>query len=142
MRMMDFFGGSELMRRLAWVTRGGVLRALFVTGIWIGGSNAGATEGPVTGSLQSVAVIQADALGHKAGNLEIQVAGGFTLPSGMSCDSNIITTLKSVDADMRMFGLLSMALRAQKPVTLYITDNPAATAFPGRCSLVAVVLQR
>lgn len=142
MRMMDFARGSELMRCLDWVARSGVLRMLLLAGIWFGGSNACAAEGMVTGSLQFVAVIQADALGHKAGNLEVQVAGGFTVPSGMSCDPSIITTLKSVDADMRMFALLSMALRAQKPVTLYITDNPAVTAFPGRCSLVAVALQR
>ncbi|KQU65066.1 hypothetical protein ASE08_26950 [Rhizobacter sp. Root16D2] len=106
------------------------------------GANASAAEGSITGYLQFVAVIQANTIGHQAGNLEVQVAGGFTVPSGMSCDSNYITTLKSVDADKRMFSLLSMALLAQKPVTLYISDNPAVTAFPGRCSLVAAALLR
>ncbi|NKI97737.1 hypothetical protein FHT26_005708 [Rhizobacter sp. SG703] len=119
-----------------------VLRMLLLAGFWFAGSTACAAEGSITGALQFVAVIQANAIGHQAGNLEVQVAGGFTVPTGMSCDPNYITTLKSVDADKRMFGLLSMALLAQKPVTLYITDNPAVTAFPGRCSLIAVTLQR
>lgn len=142
LKTMYFIGGREMKRRLACALGGCVVRALLLAGVWCVGSNACAAEGSITGNLQFVAVIQANAIGHQAGNLEIQVVGGFSVPTGMSCDPNYITTLKSVDADKRMFGLLSMALLAQKPVTLYITDNPAVTAFPGRCSLVAVTLPR
>ena len=132
----------KTMRALLNFAGVGALRALTCSALWFAGSNACAVEGSITGNLQFVAVIQANAIGHQAGNLEVQVAGGFTVPTGMSCDPNYITTLKSVDADRRMFGLLTMALLAQKPVALYITDNPAVTAFPGRCSLIAVTLQR
>lgn len=121
---------------------GGVLRTLICGAIWFFASNAGAAEGVVSVNLQSVGVFQANAFHHQAGNFEIQVAGGFTVPSGMTCDPNYITTLRSVDADKRMFSLLSMAMLVQKPVILYITDNPAVTAFSGRCSLFAVTVQQ
>lgn len=105
--------------------------------------NACAAEAYLTGVyLQSVGVVQANAVGHQAGNFEIQVAGGFTVPSGMSCNPNYITTLRSVDADKRLFSLLSMAVLAQKPVTLHITDNPVVMAFSGRCSLFGATLER
>lgn len=91
--------------------------------------------------IQDVSVIALPAGGHLAGNLEVRIKGGFTVPSGMSCDSNWITTLKSVDADKRLFTLLSLAQTTKQPVHLRITDDPAYTAWPGRCSLVWVSLQ-
>jgi|EndMetStandDraft_4_1072995.scaffolds.fasta_scaffold00838_4 hypothetical protein len=120
-----------------------VLRSLFLCALSSWAMNASAADayiGPVY--LQSVGAIQANAIGHQVGNFEIQIAGGFTVPPGTSCDPNYITTLRSVDADKRMFSLLSLAMVAQKPVYLYITDNPAVTAFGGRCSLIAVTVGR
>ena len=91
--------------------------------------------------IQDVSVIALPSGGHLAGNLEVRVKGGFTVPAGMSCDGNWITTLKSVDADKRLLALLSLAQTSKQPVHLRITDDPAYTAFPGRCSLVWVSLQ-
>lgn len=91
--------------------------------------------------IQDVGVVALPSGGHLAGNLEVRIKGGFTVPSGVSCDSNWITTLKSVDADKRLFTLLSLAQTTKQPVQLRITDDPAYTAWPGRCSLVWVSLQ-
>jgi len=120
-----------------------ILRAILSCAISFLATNAFAGEGAIGPVyLQSVNAIQANIRGHQAGNLEIQIAGGFTVPPGVACDPNYITTLRSVDADKRMFGLLSLALATQKPVSLYITDNPAVTAYGGRCSLIWVAVER
>lgn len=92
-------------------------------------------------TVEIVTVLQLAASGHLAGNLEIQIGGGYTFPSGASCDHAIITTLKSVDADKRMMALLMTAQATKQRVSLHITDDPAYTAFGGRCSLVAVTLK-
>ena len=92
--------------------------------------------GPVY--IEKVAVIAIAAGGHLPGNLEIQVKGGFMVPSGLSCDGTYITTLKSVDADKRLFALLTLAQATRQPVYLRITDDPTYTAIGGRCSLVWV----
>jgi hypothetical protein len=134
---------APAMLRLPLSLRRITLQALLLSAISSCALNAHATEAYLTGVyLQSVGVIQANAVGHQAGNFEIQVAGGFTVPAGMSCSPTYITTLRSVDADKRLFSLLSMAVLAQKPVTLHITDNPAVTAFSGRCSLFGATLER
>lgn len=92
-------------------------------------------------TIESVTVIQVPLSGHLVGNLELKIAGGFTLPAGASCvDRTYITTLKSVDADKRMFALLLTAQTTKQHVTLIVTDDPAYTAFNGRCSLAAVIL--
>lgn len=91
--------------------------------------------------IQDVSVIALPSGGHLAGNLEVRIKGGFTVPPSVSCDGNWITTLKSVDADKRLFALLSLAQTTKQPVGLRITDDPAYTAWPGRCSLVWVSLQ-
>lgn len=95
--------------------------------------------GPVY--IQDVSVIALPSGGHLAGNLEVRVKGGFTVPASVSCDGNWITTLKSVDADKRLFALLSLAQTTKQPVGLRITDDGNYRAFPGRCSLVWVFLQ-
>lgn len=91
--------------------------------------------------IQDVSVIVLPSGGHLAGNLEVRIKGGFTVPAGVSCDGNWITTLKSVDADKRLFALLALAQTTKQPVLLRVTDDPAYTAFPGRCSLVWASLQ-
>jgi hypothetical protein len=131
------------MLRPPSVLRRVALQSLLLSAISSPALNASAAEAYLTGVyVQSVGVVQANAVGHQAGNFEIQIAGGFTVPAGMTCDPNYITTLRSVDADKRLFSLLSMAVLAQKPVTLHVTDNPAVMAFNGRCSLFGATLGR
>ena len=89
--------------------------------------------------IDNVAAIGVGYGGHIAGNMEIKVKNGFTLPPGVYCDTNYITTRKTVDPDRYMFNLLRDAFNAQRQVSLYITDDPAFTAFPGRCSIFIVV---
>lgn len=91
--------------------------------------------------IQDVTVISQPSGGHLAGNLEVRIKGGFTVPPSVSCDGNWITTLKSDDADKRLFALLSLAQTTKQPVGLRITDDGNHRAYPGRCSLVWVSLQ-
>ena len=93
--------------------------------------------------IDDISIIQVPLVGsHAAGNMEIKIKGGFVLTGNAACiDRNYITTLKSVDADKRMFALLMAAQTTKQHVTLFITDDPTYTAFAGRCSLVAVTLQ-
>lgn len=95
--------------------------------------------------IEDVSVVQlavGNLSGHKSGNLEVKIQGGFTLPAGFGCFDRIyLTTLKSVDADKRMFALLTAAQTAKQPVSLWITDDPTYTAAGGRCSLLAVSLK-
>ena len=76
---------------------------------------------------------------QKPGNTEVQT-NGFVLPSGVSCDTTYITTLKSVDPDGELFYMLRDIRNSNQPVTLWITDNPIYTAYPGRCSIVGVTM--
>lgn len=79
---------------------------------------------------------------HKAGNFEIKIKNGFALPPGVSCDTNYITTLQSVDPDKSMRAVLMAAQITGKSVILMITDDSAYTAFPGRCSLILAALDK
>lgn len=117
------------------------LRAMLATGLVLiaATSPALATEadiGPVY--LDSVGVLAVAGGGHQAGNMEIKIRGGFTLPTGMTCNTLYITTLKTTDSDRRMFALLTAAHLSNKTVRLHITDDPSLTAFAGRCSLMWV----
>jgi hypothetical protein len=87
-----------------------------------------------------VAVIQVPAGGHLAGNMEIRLRDGFQMPPSLNCSNQYITTLRSTDADQRMFKLLTAAHLAGKAVRLRITDDPTLQAFGGRCSLIWVAL--
>lgn len=91
--------------------------------------------------IDDVSIFAIGASGHHAGNLEIKVRGGFVLPAGATCTDRVyLTTLKSVDADKRLLTMLLAAQTTKQQVTIFLTDDPAYTAFPGRCSLVAVSL--
>jgi len=94
--------------------------------------------GPVF--LDSVGVLEVAGGGYMAGDMEIKIRGGFTPPTGVTCDGQYITTLKSTDASQRMFLLLTIAHVKGKAVRLRITDDPALRAFNGRCSLMWVGL--
>lgn len=108
-------------------------------GVNSGFANAGEGDiGPVY--LDSVSAIQVAGGGHQAGNLEVKIKGGFTVPAGVSCDSQYITTLRTVDSDKRLFGILTVAQVAKQPVYMHITDSSTYTAFPGRCSVMWATL--
>jgi len=110
-------------------------------------SNASAGHGYL--GLQSPAYVERVAVvglgdynSHRAGNIEIKIKDGFTLPEGVSCDTTYITTKKEVDSEKMMLSLLVTAQTTGSPVILHITDDSAYTAYPGRCSLIAVVLSK
>ena len=118
-----------------------VLKAAVAVAL-ISGSNfscAGTLEvGPVY--LDSVSVIGSAAFGHAAGNIEIKVTNGIGSPAGITCDSNYIATRNTVPNFKEILSTLLAAQVAQKPVRIGITDDPSATAFGGRCSLVSVAI--
>ena len=100
------------------------------------------TIGPVfLDQVSIIALPSPTTTGHKAGNMEIKIQGGFQIPAGLTCvDSTYITTLASVDLGRPMFQLLNSAIISGRPVDLGITDDPNTNAYAGRCSLVYVSL--
>jgi hypothetical protein len=95
--------------------------------------------GPV--KIEHLGIIATATGGHAPGNMEIKIQNGFTLPPGVNCDKNYITTRKQDDPDRVMFYMLLKVQTTTQPVRLRITDNPIYTAFAGRCSLEIVDLQ-
>ncbi len=91
--------------------------------------------GPV--EIEQVSAIGVSFSAHQAGNMEIKIKNGFS-SSSVDCDANYITTLKTSDPDRGMLSLLLTAKATGDPIFLMITDDPALTAYPGRCSLMAV----
>ena len=90
--------------------------------------------------IERLAIIATATGGHIAGNMEVKINGGFTLPPGVNCDTNYITTKKTTDPDRAMFNMLMKAQAVGQNVRLRITDNPAYKAFAGRCSIELVDL--
>lgn len=105
-------------------------------------SHACATDGSIGPVfIESVSSIALAKVGyHVAGNLEVKIKGDFPVPTGLNCVGPYITTLKSVDSEKLLFALVTIAQTKKQPVNLRITDDPAYTAYPGRCSLVYVEL--
>jgi hypothetical protein len=103
--------------------------------------NASAGTVQIGALLDSVAIIGPTAFGHQAGNMEIKVTNGFSSPS-LSCDSNYITTKNSVPNFKEIYAMLLAAQLANRPVMLGVTDDPALTAFGGRCSIVSVSIAK
>jgi len=97
-----------------------------------------AGDGTITAQVERLSVMGTTFGGHKVGNMEIKVKGGFQLPANVYCDTNYITTMKTVDPDRSMLSLLRDAMTLQQSVELIITDNSKQTAYPGRCSLAIV----
>lgn len=94
--------------------------------------------------LASVDVVGAGfggATGHKAGNMEVAVQGGFPVPYGVTCDNTYVTTRWWEDKDRAMLSLVREAIARGLYVELHITNDPELTAFKGRCSLLAVGLK-
>jgi len=103
--------------------------------------NAIAGEGDITPvKIERLAIVATATGGHLAGNMEIKILGGFKLPIGVFCDTTYITTRKTTDPDRAMFNMLLAAQTATSPpkIRLRISDAPALTAYPGRCSLEIV----
>jgi hypothetical protein len=91
-------------------------------------------------NIDTVAKIGVQLSAHSAGNLEVKLTTGFDPQQlGLNCyDPYYLTTLRSSDSDNGMFELLIAARRGGGPVTFWITDDPAYTAYPGRCSIKVV----
>ncbi|HMU65753.1 MAG TPA: hypothetical protein PKE57_01330 [Cellvibrionaceae bacterium] len=90
--------------------------------------------------IESVAVI-ARAGPHKPGNLEVKILNGFTLPTGLNCDTNYLATKDTTPGFPYMAAMMMLAYDKQKLTTLIVSDDPADSGFPGRCSIVATVLK-
>lgn len=103
--------------------------------------NVFAGNGLIQGKIERVAIIGNTAFGGQlAGNMEIKIKAGFTLPAGVQCNTNFITTKKVDDPNRSMLTMLLQAHESQKDVQLWITDDSTHTAFTGRCSLMGVIL--
>lgn len=94
--------------------------------------------GPVTVDVVSLYV--AKAAPRDAGSVTVTVAGGFTLPAGVKCDAKYVTTSQASDPDRSLFKIATQALDSRQTVRLYISDDPALAAYPGRCSLKGIEL--
>lgn len=89
--------------------------------------------------VDNISVIGPSAFGHQAGNMEIKLSGaGFDGANTFGCDAIYVATRNNVPNFKEMLSLLIAAQVAQKQVRLGITNDPALTAFGGRCSLVSV----
>lgn len=101
--------------------------------------SAFATEadiGPL--KIKSVGVIGSATDQHLPGNMEIEIPAGL-VPKQLQCSDKIHITTKSVnDPDRAMLSLLRDAKNTGKFVSLRVSDDPALTAYPGRCSLKVV----
>jgi len=103
------------------------------TAAWTSVASAG--DDYVTVEIESISVMGVNAFGHKAGNMELKIKGGFS-SSSVSCeDRNYLTTLKTADPDRAMLSLLRDARNSNRTVGLRITDNAKYTAYSGRCSV-------
>ena len=103
-------------------------------------SAATAGEGSLqlAGKIGNISIIEVSMWGHKAGNVEIAIVGGFTPPSGVICrDRYYLTTLASTDSAGWMLKYLN-ANRYDASIAAAITDDPQLQAFPGRCSIKSI----
>lgn len=99
-----------------------------------------AAIGPVT--LDTVGIVNVAGFGHAAGNLEVKITNGISNLNGASCDPNYLTTRNTGEGFDAMVSVLLTAQVSGQSLLLGITDNPAHTAFPGRCSLVYAVITK
>ena len=95
--------------------------------------------------IASVLVNSVSAIGsplglHVAGNFEVT----FTTPvsHGLACDATYYTTKRVNDPDRLLFGMLLDAKQRNVPIGLRISDQASLTAYPGRCSIVAIAMTK
>lgn len=91
--------------------------------------------------VESIAIIAVATGGHLPGNMEIKIRGGFLVPAGLFCSNTYITTKAIDDPGRTMLTLLLTNQGTNRYVRLRITDDPAHTAYPGRCSLQIVEIR-
>lgn len=91
-------------------------------------------------NIDTVGVIEPAFGGHQPGDLEVKLTNAFDPQQlGLNCyDPYYLTTLRTTDSNKRMFELLVAARLGGAPVTFWISDDPAYTAYPGRCSFKVV----
>ena len=117
------------------------IKAAAIAGLALS-SNAFAGEGPVSHVLiDSLSILNGKVGLHIPGNMEFRTVNAFTLPAGVVCDRYLITTRKTADADRAMFSLASRAQAAGQYIGMYITDDPAVSGYPGRCSLLSIGIE-
>jgi hypothetical protein len=121
--------------------------AMFIASV--AGTSALAGEADLTipaTTLNSITIIATATGGHIPGNMEVHLVPALALPRTVSCDPSYITTRQTVDPNRTMTGWLRDAMLSPTvyKVNVRITDNPAYSAFPGRCSLefVTILLNR
>lgn len=94
--------------------------------------------GPV--NIDVVSLYVARASPREAGTVTITVRNGFTLPAGVHCDPQYVSTSRASDPDRSLFAIVDQAWNYGQTVNLIITDDPAFNAYPGRCSLKGIEL--
>lgn len=115
------------------------LAAAILAALGMAGAQAGdGVVGPVTVDVVSLYVTKSAP--RDAGSVTVTVAGGFTLPAGVKCDPTYVTTGRPSDPDRSLFKIATQALDSRQTVRLYISDDPALSAYPGRCSLKGIEL--
>lgn len=118
-----------------------MLKRIILSLVTVGLSGAAsAVDFPLklAGKIGNISIIEVAMWGHKAGNIEIAIAGGFTPPLGSRCtDRNYITTLASTDSEGWMLKYLE-ANRHGTTISVALTDDPLLQAFPGRCSIKSI----
>ncbi len=92
-----------------------------------------------------VGTIVRPALGHAAGNFEIELTAPFNKPADMTCtDTTYITTRGDVANYNSIFAVLLAAKLSGKSLMLGVTDDPQFLAFGdsrySRCSLVSAAI--
>lgn len=103
---------------------------------------AHATDFPIGGlKIESFSIVSAWG-GHQPGNLELKIKGGFSIPEELTCtDTNYITTKNTVAGFDHIVAASMAAAMADKTIVLGLTDDPALTGFPTRCSVKFIVVQ-
>ena len=103
-------------------------------------TSASATEGDIGPVyIETVLSTALASGGHQAGNFELKIKSGFSVPAGLGCDDSYITTLRASDATKQLFAMSLLVKQTKQPVYLRITNDPSYRAFNGRCSLVWII---
>lgn len=92
--------------------------------------------GPVI--IQMVDVVGVSWGAQTAGNVEVKIPVG-SLPAGLSCSDQQILSTKASDMNSTEIALLMLARQTGAlQMYLWISDDAAHNAVPGRCSIYAI----
>jgi hypothetical protein len=121
-----------------------IMKNLIIGAIALCTASAGclAAEGYVAGPLtiSTLSVVGEAAGGQAAGNMEVKFTAPFTMPQGVYCDPNYVTTKHINDPDRAMLSLLRDAKQQYRTVSIWVSDAPADVAYTGRCALKLVII--